>query len=170
MTIENRNDLARILKQRRVMKELTLHKLGDKSAVSASHLGRGVDKTPDRSDHGCRELIVNLLLRRPAMGYQEIGGIVGCSRQRVYQVANRVRLTRNPKPRNYRSDVSVERVLELYHQGILIKDIAKVLSCTNVTVRRRLRTTGISKSECYSRSMKLDWRGDPKIRAVAGKS
>ncbi|HUV46242.1 MAG TPA: helix-turn-helix transcriptional regulator [Dehalococcoidia bacterium] len=40
MTIENRNDLARILKQRRVMKELTLHELGAKSAVSASHLGR----------------------------------------------------------------------------------------------------------------------------------
>ncbi len=34
------NDLARILKHRRVMKELTLYKLGAKSAVSASHLGR----------------------------------------------------------------------------------------------------------------------------------
>ena len=40
MTLENRNGLAKILKQRRVIKELTLHNLGVKSAVSASHLGR----------------------------------------------------------------------------------------------------------------------------------
>jgi len=40
MTLENRNGLAKILKQQRVMKELTLHELSAKSAVSASHLGR----------------------------------------------------------------------------------------------------------------------------------
>ena len=114
-----------------------------------------------------KELIVNLLLSYPDMGYQKIGDIVGCSRQNVYKIAKGTGLIRDAKPRNYRSDVTVERVLGLYHQGVLEKDIAQVVSCTSFTVRRRLRAAGISKSECYSRSMKLDWRGDPKIRAVA---
>ena len=62
-------------------------------------------------------------------------------------------------PRNQRLDITVERVLELYHRGLLIQDIAKVLRCCVITVRSRLRAVGIGKSECYSRSMKLDWRG-----------
>jgi transcriptional regulator with XRE-family HTH domain len=40
MTSGNRNDLARILKQQRVMRELTLQQLGEMSRVSSSHLGR----------------------------------------------------------------------------------------------------------------------------------
>jgi transcriptional regulator with XRE-family HTH domain len=40
MTAGNRNDLARILRQQRVMRELTLHQLGEMSGVSSSHLGR----------------------------------------------------------------------------------------------------------------------------------
>jgi len=109
--------------------------------------------------------VMNLLLHYPNMGYQEIGNIVGCSRQRVHQVAKKAGLTRNIRPpRYYRSDITVERVLELYHQGLLVRDIAKVLSCNVATVRIRLRAAGITKRECYSRSMKLDWRGDSKIR------
>ncbi|GAI66917.1 unnamed protein product [marine sediment metagenome] len=114
-----------------------------------------------------KESIVNLLLSYPDMGYQEIGDIVGCSRQNVYKIAKGTGLIRDAKPRNYRSDVTVECGLELYHQDLLVKDIAQALSCSVATVRSRLRAAGISKSECYSRSMKLDWRGDPKIRAVA---
>jgi len=124
-----------------------------------------VDQTPG----GRRELIMNLLLRRPDMGYKEIADIVGCSRQRVHIVAKTAGLTRDQKPRNYRKDVTVERVLEFYHQGLLVKDIAQALSCNNFTVRMRLRAAGISKSECYSRSMKLDWRGrSSKIGAAVG--
>lgn len=65
-------------------------------------------------------------------------------------------------PRNQRRDVTVEKVLEFYHSNLLVKDIAKALICNVVTVRRRLRIAGISKSELYSRSMKLDWRGTKK--------
>ena len=36
----NRNELARILRQQRVMRELTLQQLGEMSGVSSSHLGR----------------------------------------------------------------------------------------------------------------------------------
>jgi len=101
----------------------------------------------------------------PDMGYPEIADIIGCSRQRVHAVAKMAGLTRNTEPRNYRSDVTVERVLELYHDGLLVKNIARTLSCNTVTVQRRLRAVGISKRKCYSRSMKLHWRGDSKIRA-----
>ena len=62
-------------------------------------------------------------------------------------------------PRNQRLDITVKRVLEFYHRGLLIQDIAKALNCCVITVRSRLRAAGIDKSECYSRSMKLDWRG-----------
>ena len=40
MTSDNRNDLARILKQRRVMVPLTIQELAHASGVSPSHLGR----------------------------------------------------------------------------------------------------------------------------------
>lgn len=40
MTVDNRNDLARILRQQRVMRELTLQQLSEMSGVSSSHLGR----------------------------------------------------------------------------------------------------------------------------------
>jgi len=40
MTAGNRNDLGRIIKQQRVMRELTLQKLAEMSGVSSSHLGR----------------------------------------------------------------------------------------------------------------------------------
>jgi len=37
---DNRNNFAKILKQKRIMAELTLHQLSVASGVSASHLGR----------------------------------------------------------------------------------------------------------------------------------
>jgi len=39
-TMTNRNDLARILRQQRVMRGLTLQQLSEMSGVSSSHLGR----------------------------------------------------------------------------------------------------------------------------------
>lgn len=103
--------------------------------------------------------IVNVLTRHPDLSYQEIGTLVGLSKQSVHKIVRQAGLKRNVKVRHRRDDISVEKVLDLYHQGLLIKDIAKALGCNVATVRRRLRIAGISKSQCYSRSMKLNWRG-----------
>ena len=40
MTVNNRNDLGKMLRQRRLMAELTLSELAAKSGVSQSHLAR----------------------------------------------------------------------------------------------------------------------------------
>lgn len=40
MTVGNRNDLAKILRQQRVLRELTLQQLSEIKGVSSSHLGR----------------------------------------------------------------------------------------------------------------------------------
>jgi len=40
MTSDNKNDLARILRQQRIMRGLTLKQLSEMSGVSSSHLGR----------------------------------------------------------------------------------------------------------------------------------
>lgn len=103
--------------------------------------------------------VVSLLLRHPDVTYQEIGDLIGLSKQRVHKIAKEAGLKRDKRARHYRGDITMERVLELYHHGLLVKDIAQTLSCNASTVRRRLREAGITKSECYSRSMKLDWRG-----------
>ena len=113
----------------------------------------------DRRETLSREQIINLLVRHPDMTYQEIGDLVGLSKQRVHKIGERAGLKRAGKARRYRWDITVERVLELYHSNLLVKDIARALGCDERTVRRRLRAAGISKSECYSRSMKVDWRG-----------
>lgn len=59
---------------------------------------------------------------------------------------------------HYRNDVTVEGVLELYHSNLLIKDIAQTLGCNQVTVRKRLRVAGISKSTILSRGAELRMR------------
>jgi len=41
-------------------------------------------ETPDRPDDEAKDQIMNLLLRHPDMGYEKIGSIVHCSRQRVH--------------------------------------------------------------------------------------
>jgi len=100
--------------------------------------------------------IMNLLAHSD-IGYRQIGDIVGCSRQRVHQVAKKAGLT--GKGRHYRRRyISIEQVVELYHRDLLVKDIRQILGCQPATVMRRLRQAGISKSECYSRGKKLDWR------------
>jgi len=106
-----------------------------------------------------RQQVLSLLLDYPDATYEKIGSIVHCSKQRVHQIAKSAGLTRKRRPPHYRSDVTVDKVLELYHRDLLIKEMAPILGCCPSTVTKRLREAGISPSECFSRSMKLDWRG-----------
>ena len=103
--------------------------------------------------------VLSLLLDYPNASYEKIRSIVHCSRQRVHQIAKSAGLTKKRKPPHYRSDVTVDKVLELYHRDLLLKEIAPILGCCPSTVRSRLREAGITAGECFSRSMKLDWRG-----------
>jgi len=98
--------------------------------------------------------MVKLLTAHPDMTYQEIGQIVGRSRERVHHVAREAGLTK--KSRLYRPDITIERVLELYYCSST--DIARMLGCHPNTVTSRLRAAGISRSESYSRKQKLYWR------------
>lgn len=102
-----------------------------------------------------RRQMVKLLTAHPDMTYQEIGEIVGRSRQRVHQVALKAGLTK--KSHLYRPDITIERVLELYYCSST--DIARTLGCHRNTVTKRLRAAGISRSESYTRKQKLYWRG-----------
>jgi len=106
-----------------------------------------------------RAQVLSLLLDYPDATYEKIGSIVHCSKQRVHQIAKSGGLARKRKPPHYRSDVTVDKVLELYHRDLLIKEIAPILGCCPSTVTKRLREAGIGPVECFSRSMKLDWRG-----------
>jgi len=106
-----------------------------------------------------RGQVLSLLMDYPDATYEKIGGIASCSKQRVHQIAKRGGLTRKRKPPHYRSDITADKVLELYHRGLLLKEIASTLGCCHSTVTKRLREAGISAHECFSRSMKLDWRG-----------
>ena len=103
--------------------------------------------------------VLSLLLDYPNATYEKIGSIVHCSKQRVHQIAKSAGLTRKRRPPHYRSDITVDKVLELYHRDLLIKEMAPILGCCPSTVTKRLREAGISPGECFSRSMKLDWRG-----------
>ena len=60
----------------------------------------------------------------PKASYEKIGSIIGCSRQWVHQVARKAGLTRKRKRPHYRADVTVDKVLELYHRDLLLKEIA----------------------------------------------
>ena len=116
------------------------------------------------SNKGSKGQVLNLLLDYPNASYKKIGSIVHCSRQWVHQIAKEAGLTRMRRPPHYRSDVTVDKVLELYHQDLLVNDIAQTLNCNLSTVRSRLREARISKSECQSRSMRLAWRGNTHYR------
>lgn len=59
---------------------------------------------------------------------------------------------------NYRNDVTVSRVLSLYHDDWLIGEIAQTLGCSPFTVRYRLREAGISPSERLSRGAVIKWK------------
>ena len=116
------------------------------------------------SDKGSKGQVLSLLLDYPDATYEKIGSIVDCSRQWVHHIAKEAGLTRMRRPPYYRQDVTVDKVLELYHQDLLVNDIAQTLNCNLSTVRSRLREAGISKSECQSRSMSLAWRGNTHYR------
>ena len=103
--------------------------------------------------------VLSLLVDCPDVTYEKIGSIVGCSKQRVHQIAKEAGLTRMRKHPHYRSDITVDKVLELYHRDLLVKEIAPISGCCPSTVTKRLREAGISPRECFSRSMKLNWRG-----------
>ena len=51
-------------------------------------------------------------------------------------------------------------MVELYYRYLLIKEIAPILGCCPSSVTKLLREAEISPGECFSRSMKLDWRGE----------
>lgn len=51
------------------------------------------------------ERMINLLVRRPDMTYQETGDSIGVSKRTVHRIARKARLRRNSKPRRYRSDI-----------------------------------------------------------------
>jgi len=111
------------------------------------------------SDKGSKGQVLSLLMDYPDATYVTIGSIVGRSKQRVHQIAKEAGLTRMRRPPHYRSDVTVDKVLELYHCDLLLQEIAPILGCCASTVSSRLREAGISAGECFSRSMKLHWRG-----------
>jgi len=106
-----------------------------------------------------RDQVLSLLIDYPNATYPQIGSIVYCSKQRVHQIAKKAGLTRMRRPPHYRNDVTVDKVLELYRRDLLLKEIGPILGCCSSTVTSRLREAGISAGECFSRSMKLDWRG-----------
>jgi len=111
------------------------------------------------SDKPVRGQVLSLLVDYPDATYEKIGSIVSCSKQRVHQIAKKAGLNRKRRPPHYRSDITVDKVLELYHRDLLIKEMAQTLGCNQATVTKRLREAGITAGECFSRSMKLDWRG-----------
>ena len=108
---------------------------------------------------GIKQQVLSLLLDYPDATYEKIGSIVHCSKQRVHQIAKSAGLTRKRRPPHSRSDITVDKVLELYHRDLLIKEIAPILGCCPETVTKRLRKAGIGPIECFSRNMSLDWRG-----------
>ncbi len=111
----------------------------------------------EKIDMSTRNQMMKLLTDHPTMTYQEIGAIVGCSRQRVHQIAQESGLTR--KSRRYRTDITVERVLALYYHSTLFHyDIARILGCKENIITKRLRAAGISPSDTHSRRQKLCWR------------
>lgn len=91
----------------------------------------------------------------PDTTYEKIGRIVRCSKQRVDQIAKSVALTRMGMHPYHRSDITVDRVLKLYHHNWLIKEIASILGCNPSTVTKRLREVVIDPGKCFSRNMKL---------------
>ena len=111
-------------------------------------------KAQYRVQNGVRHQVINLLVLFPDFTYKEIGNIVGCSKQRVGEIAKEEGLTKGHQ-HHIRRDITMEKVLQFYYQGLLIKDIAKALGCSYFTVSERLREAGVSKYERYSTGRKL---------------
>ncbi len=79
------------------------------------------------SDKGSKGQVLSLLMDYPDATYVTIGSIVGRSKQRVHQIAKEAGLTRMRRPSHYRKDVATDKVLELYHRDLLIKEMAQYL-------------------------------------------
>ncbi len=105
-----------------------------------------------------RQQVLSLLGDDPDASYEKIGSMAHCSRQRVHQIAKSAGLTRGRRPPHYRSDVTINKVLELYHRDVLMNEIARILGCNPSTVRHRLREAGISPGECLSRGAVIKWK------------
>ncbi len=99
--------------------------------------------------------MMELLVSHPDMTYQEVGEIVGCSRQRVHQIIRKTGFKK--KSRLHRTDITIEKVLELYRNdsNFLVKDIARIFDCHENTITKRLRAAGVCPSESYSRKNML---------------
>jgi len=141
----------------------SLHQALKRAGYSSHPLYRLIFFWLKKHTESSKDKIIELLCKNDAT-YVEIGNRVGTSRQWVFRIAKEAGLTRNRRAPHYRSDVTVDRVVNYYHQDLLVKDIAQKLNCNLSTVRKRLREAGIGKHECRSRSMKLDWRGKTHCR------
>ena len=103
---------------------------------------------------GVKNHVLQLLVDGPDMTYQEIGEVIGVSRQRIQQITKNARIIRGARPYK-RRDVAVEVVLNLYNNDMMVNEIARVLRCCYTTINSRLRDAGIVKSNTYSRSRRL---------------
>lgn len=108
MMTDNRNNFAKILKQERIMADLTLHQLSAASGVSASHLGRIERRERFPSAH---------IL-------QKIAKPLGFSESELFTLANYL----TPKP-----SIAVESEAQL---GRLDPYVAEVLSQEPVEMQR----------------------------------
>jgi hypothetical protein len=110
--------------------------------------GEGVNNT---------SVILEAIKRNPEMKYGEIGKFFGVTKSYVQKIAKDGGLpSRKARPRNYRSDITVEKVLNLYNNtSMLIKEIALALDCNQVTVKSRLRQARITKKKVYSRRARI---------------
>lgn len=153
-------EVIRSLARQVANQEKELGRLRRQIHILASPLLAGPD------DNNKEDTMTSLLLTNPGATYEEIGDLMGLSKQRIHEIAKRAGLERDTRTRNYHSYITTGKVLELYHKNLLIKDIAQALGCAEPLIRRRLRAAGISKRDCYSRSMKLAWRGKGGAKAI----
>ncbi len=97
------------------------------------------------------ERMINLLVRRPDMTYQETGDSIGVSKRIVHRIARQAGGVCGAKkkqqapalPQRYNYGAS----LRALPTGFTVKDIAGVLPCNQVTIRSRLRAVGITKTD-----------------------
>jgi len=104
-----------------------------------------------------KSVILEAVKRNPEMKYGEIGKFFGVTKSHVQKIAKDGGLpSRRTRPKNYRPDITVEKVLNLYNNtNMLIKEIALALDCNHNTVKSRLRQAGINKKEAYSRRARI---------------
>lgn len=104
-----------------------------------------------------KSAILEAIIKNPEMTYEEIGKSFGVTRSWVQAIAKKGGLpSRKARPKHYRRDITVEKVLNLYNNtNLLIKEIPLALGCGRVTVTDRLRKAGITARESYSRRAKI---------------